>query len=453
MELTQWQRDTLAGRHGEVLGRALRVVVRYGEIMRAPRLAAIESGGHFSISDPIPGVGMRLEMLEELAGAGLRTTYPFTLDPRAPLDLGVFALADDERQGFAGLLGQQARYHELMRALGLRDDDAYTCTPYLPEVGNRPARGAVIAWSESSCVIFANSVLAARTNRNAAVMDLLSNLVGFTPEFGLLTDEGRRATWRVRLEVKELPAPQILGAFVARHVVDGVPFVCGLGEHLGGMLDARAEDYLKEMGAACAAVGGAIGLMHVEGLTPEAREMGERLLTASHRTLEVTAEDLDRLAEDYRQSAPPPAAPPVRCLIGCPQLSLAELEEWTEAIVERLRAAGRATVRVETVLSAAPAVLARFSHRPAARLLADTGAKLTPACFEGFMDNPACAARHTVTDSNKLRAYTTARLLSDAEILDEIAGVGGEAGSARSGSAGGRGRREAGDSGEEAGDG
>jgi predicted aconitase len=403
----------------------MRVVVRYGEIMNARRLLPIESGGHFSASDPIPGVGIRLEMLEELAGAGLRTAYPFTLDPRGPLDLEPFALTEEQRGEFALLLADHARYHNLMLSLGLRGDDAYTCTPYLPEVGNRPNRGAVVAWSESSCVIFANSVLGARTNRNAVVVDLLSNLVGFTPEFGLVTDEGRQATWLVEIGASRLPDPQILGAFIARHVVHEVPYVVGLDTYFGTALDRTAEDYLKEMGAACAAVGGAVGLMHVEGLTPEAREMGRDLLRATARSLVVTDADLQALRDSYRVLWRGSGGRPVRCLIGCPQLSLAELERWTEAIEERLREGHCQTVALDTVLSAAPSVLARFAASPAAERLAGMGVKVSPACFEGFMDNPLCAAEHIITNSNKLRAYTTARLLSNGEILDCIAGADG----------------------------
>jgi predicted aconitase len=62
-----------------------------------------------------------------------------------------------------------AQYDECMFPLGLRDEDAYNCNPYFPEGENRPERGRILAWSESACAIFANSVLGARTNRKGAI--------------------------------------------------------------------------------------------------------------------------------------------------------------------------------------------------------------------------------------------------------------------------------------------
>jgi predicted aconitase len=115
-----------------------------------------------------------------------------------------------------------------MLQLGLKDVEAYTCTPYLAEVGNIPRRGARLAWSESSCVVFANSVLAARTNRNAAVMDILCNIAGKTPLTGFLTDEGRRANWWVEVTTRSLPNPQLLGAAIGMKVMEDVPYIVGL---------------------------------------------------------------------------------------------------------------------------------------------------------------------------------------------------------------------------------
>lgn len=410
-----------------MLSRVQRVVELYGETMGASRLLEIDSGGHFSPADPIPAVGMRLEMLEELAEAGLRTTLPFTLDPRGPLDLDALSLSDEERRLFVEQAEGQSRYLELMLALGLRDDQAYTCTPYLSEVGNRPPRDAVVAWSESSCVVYANSVLGARTNRTPAIVDLFSNIVGYTPEFGLLTDDGRRATWRIAVTTRSLPAPQLLGAFIAGRVVADVPYVVGLDALLGAGMNAAAEDYLKEMGAACAAVGGAVGLFHVEGITPEAVEHGRRLVVPDARSVTVDDSALERLESQYR-AARVGAPAPERCVIGCPHLSSAELDWWVNAIADSVHAGGARRVAVQTILSAAPQVIGNYlSTAGAGRRVAELGIELSPDCLEAFMDNPACAKRPTVTTSNKLRAYTTARLLGVDEILAVIAGASGGA--------------------------
>ncbi len=409
------------------LTRVHRALSLYSESMGATHLLEIESGGHFSAADPIPAVGMRLEMLEELVEAGLRTSHPFTLDPRGPLELDGLTLSVEERRGFELQAEGHERYHELMLALGLRDEHAYTCTPYLPEVGNRPPRGAVLCWSESSCVVYANSVLGARTNRTPAIVDLFSNLVGYAPEFGLLTDAGRRATWRVDVCTRELAEPQLLGALIAGRVVADVPYLTGLEPFLGRGMTPAAEDYLKEMGAACAAVGGAVGLFHVEHVTPEAAEMGRRLLDPGAASFRVDDEALAGLAAGYRAAAAGASAPE-RCVIGCPQLSSVELAWWAAAIEDALRAASRERVHVPTILSAAPQVIEAYLREPgAAERLARLGLELSPDCLEAFMDNPACARRATVTTSNKLRAYTTARLVGVEEMLAVIAGERGGA--------------------------
>lgn len=426
MKLSSDERAVLDGAAGATMARVMAVIVRYGEVMDAARLLPIEGCGHFSVADPGAGVGLRLEMLEELVEGGCRTTFPFTLDPRPPLDLAPFALTTAQVASFRAAAAGQARYHELMLALGLRDESAYTCTPYLEEVGNRPARGTVIAWSESSCIIFANSVLGARTNRNAGIIDLFCNIAGVTPAFGLVREEGRLATWLVDVRVPGLPDPQVLGEAIAAHVVDQVPFITGLAHHFAGPLDHAVEDYLKEMGAASAAVGGGVGLMHVEGLTPEVRDEGRRLLCPGHRAVTIDSAEIRRIEAGYAAAARSHPEPQ-RCLVGCPHLSLAELKAWAADLESALTAAGRRSVAVETIFAAAPAVLEDASAGDTLARLTDMGATFTPACFEAFMSDPHVVPETVVTTSNKLRAYTGARWVSRDSLVGIAAGRGGNA--------------------------
>lgn len=392
--------------------------------MGAKRAVPVDAGGHFSAADPVPAVGMRISMLEELVAAGLRASLPFTLDPRGPLDYLTLRLSDEEREVFAADARDVPRYHELMTALGLRDERAYTCTPYLDEVGHHPARDQVVVWSESSCIIYVNSVIGARCNRTPAIVDLFANLLGEAPEFGLLTEAGRRATWLVEVTTSALPDPQLLGAAVARAVVGDVPYVTGLGELLEDDERWSAADYLKEMGAAAAAVGGAVGLMHVEGVTPEALDDGRGLLVSGAQRYVVDDHELEGLAASYAAAGSEPA-PPERAVIGCPHLSVAELTWWEQSIAEQLARAGREQVAVQTILAAAPDVITAFlAAGSRGDHLAAMGVELTPACLEAFMDNPACAARPTVTTSNKLRAYTRARLVDVGEMLEIVGGSG-----------------------------
>ncbi len=421
MNLTHEEERILAGEQGPVLQKVLQTLVCYGDALGATRFVDVEHDGHFSWPFAIPGVGLRLEMLEEIVAAGLKTKRPFTLDPAAPLDFKNLGLTPDQKRDFQQTFRNQKRYDELMQALGLRDKDAYTCTPYLEEVGNIPRRGEILAWSESSAVVYANSVIGARTARNAAILDLFSNILGKTPLAGLLTDEGRRAKWQVELKTTRLPNPQLLGAAVGKRVLEDVPYVIGLDRFLGTELNDHTRDYLKEFGAACAAIG-AVGLYHVENVTPEAKEQGRSLLAPDAQQYTIDDQELRALLASYSVMWADKEAAPKKCLIGCPHVSLRELYWWTENIHNTLQAQGRKKIAVPTVIAAAPQVLLKFKADTAAfEQLRSTGVKLSPTCAEACMASQTLAREAVVTNSNKLRAFTTARLFLDEDLLEIIA--------------------------------
>jgi hypothetical protein len=189
---------------------------------------------------------------------------------------------------------------------------------------------------------------------------------------------------------------------------------------LGSGLNERTVDYLKEMGAACAAIG-AVGLYHVENITPEAIDLGAKLLTRQHKTQMIGDIELKELIASYPVMWKRKNAQPKKCLIGCPHLSLGELRWWTDQISRALRSHGRKKVAVKTILCAAPQVIARYqTDQDARRQLRRIGLKLSPTCPEAYMDNPLCAREAVVTNSNKLRAFSTARLCGVEELLDLI---------------------------------
>ena len=399
-------------------------LMKYGEALHAGRLVDIEGPGHFSIPFAIPGVGLRIEMLDELVESGLKTKFPFTLDPRAPYDFENLFVSEEQKRSIEEMLVDQAAYDEHMLQLGLRDEEAYTCTPYFPEVGNIPEKDTILAWSESSCVVYANSVLGARTNRNAAIMDILSNIAGKTPLAGFLLDEGRRASWKVEVETTCLPNPQLLGAAIGMKVLEDVPFITGLDRFLGTEIDEAVRDFLKEMGAACAAIG-AVGLYHVEHLTPEAVEQGVELLMPDHKVYRIGDSELTNLMDSYPVMWPDKNAEPKKCLIGCPHLSLRELEWWDTHIEAALEAGRKDKVAVDTVLCAAPQVLRAFKKdKVRYKKLMDSGVRLSGTCIESYMDNQLCAREPVITNSNKLRAFTPARMFLDEDLVEII--VSGE---------------------------
>lgn len=416
--LTEEERSMLLGNQGPTVQKVMKTVVRYADALGSEKLVDIEGEGHFVISWSSPGIAPSLKMLDELIEAGLKTKYPFSLDPGAPLDFDNLNLSRKQEQIIEEMYSDQSRYDQRMLQLGLRDADAYTCNPYQPEIGNIPDRGTVIAWSESACAVFANSVLGARTNRNGAIMDLLSNIVGKTPLAGLLTDDGRHATWRVELGTSELPNPQLLGAAIGLKVMDGVPYIVGLDRFLDTQLSADTMDYLQEMGAACATYG-AVGLFHVENITPEAVDFGTDLLVPNYANYVIDDHELQDLIASYPTEWDDEAAKPEKCFIGCPHLSLRQLHWWTYQIETALRAHGQSQIAIETIICAAPQVLTKFkADTDACGKLLSAGVKLSSTCVETLFEGGVSDGEAIITNSNKLRAYTPARFFLDEELVE-----------------------------------
>ncbi len=417
INLTSEEQDILHGSQGPTLQKVMETVVRYGEALGAERLVDIEGAGHFVLSWSSPGIAPPLELLDELVQAGLQTKYPFTLDPYAPLDFENLGLRVDQEQTLDDMYRDQEQYDTRMRQLGLRDSDAYSCNPYLPEVGNVPKRGAILAWSESACAIFANSALGARTNRNSAIIDLLSNIVGKTPLFGLLTDEGRNATWKIEVRTETLPNPQLLGAAIGLKVLAGIPYIVGLDHFLGSGLNDEILDYLHEMGAACATYS-AVSLFHVENVTPEAVDQGTGLLIDDHETCIIDDLELQNLLNTYPLLWTEQTMKPEKCLIGCPHLSFRQLQWWAEAILSSLESCDQSKLAVETILFSAPQVLEKFkADTDTYERLLRVGVKFSASCAETLYEGDVVAGEAIVTNSNKLRAYTSARFFPDQDLV------------------------------------
>jgi predicted aconitase len=410
--LTAEEQALLNGERGETLRKVMASVVSYGVTFGARRLEPITGAPHLVTSGGANVIRSYLDIVEELVDAGLRIPRPFTVDPR-PIDASV-RCSPFEKILLKLIYGRQKTYERQLSQLGLRDDRAFTCTCYLPEVGNTPRKGDILAWSESSAVVFANSVLGARSNRNSAGIDLLCNVVGKAPLFGLLTDEGRKAQWLVDVQTSTPPNAQLLGSAIGLRVGEGVPYVVGLSRFLGVGLNDATTGYLKDMGAA-AASSGAVGLYHVEGITPEAAEAGRELLTGDHRTYVIDDAALDGVMRSYAVLWKRRDATPRMCFIGCPHLTYPQLQSWTHRICAAAR--GQARLKVETYLCAAPDVIARFETSGEYGPLLATGARLTSVCPMLFMNNPLSARRPVITSSSKLRTYSTARFFTDESVL------------------------------------
>src|SRR2546421_9413479 len=210
-----------------------------------------------------------LEVLEDCA-RDARVVVPTTVNP-----LGT-DLTQWEELGippeFAEKQGRIAHAYETM---GVRP--SFSCTPYL--IGVRPSFGEHVAWAESNAVCFANSVLGARTNREGGPSALAAAIVGATPEYGLHTDEGRKPTTVVRVTTKPRGLDfSLIGLVAGERVGDGLPFFRGF---------RGTEEDLKWLGAALAS-SGSCGMLHLQGVTPEAHGAHIKGL----KSITITRDDL-----------------------------------------------------------------------------------------------------------------------------------------------------------------
>ena len=416
MVLTPEQQALLDGSKGEVMAKIVKTLVMYGETFGAERMVPVTGKyGHTVISYGLKVLGPVLDVFDEIIDAGLTDGQKFTADPR-PLDKKVPSSLMEDLVFKKIMYTDQARYEKQMEKLGILNDDAYTCTCYLDQVGNKPAKGEILSWAESSAVVYANSVLGARCNRNSGMIELFGLIAGFGPEFGFLTDEGRKAKWIVEVQCEKKPEAQLLGSAIGMKVLEDVPYVKGLDNWLGNELTDEACTYLKDFGAATAS-NGAVGLYHIDGLTPEAKELGEALICEGARVYVIDDAELERVKANYPVIWKDPEAKPQLCFVGCPHLTLKQLCDWTDTIDRKLEENGMTKLSVPTVFTASPAVIKEFEKTGKANILKRSGGIVSYICALMYMNNPLCKKKAVITCSNKLRTYTSARFYTEDEIL------------------------------------
>lgn len=419
MKLTEEQQAILDGAQGETMAKVMKTQVMFGEAFGAEKLVPVTSPcNHLVTSFGLKMLGPVYDLMNQLLEAGAVSKQKFSVDPR-PLDPNVPANFLQNLVFKKFMYNKQDFYEGQLRELGLMQEDAFTCACYLDEVGNKPKQGDVLSWAESSAVVYANSVLGARCNRNSGIMDIMGSVLGYVPYFGLLTDEGRKATWEIRVETTKKPEAQLLGSAIGMKVMEDVPYVRGLDRWLGTELDEAACTYLKDFGAATAS-NGAVGLYHIENLTPEAKDQGESLLVAEPKVYVIDDAELERVKKNYPVIWKNPDAKPKLCFMGCPHMSLQQLKDWTDKVEAGLKEAGNTKVVIPTVFTTAPAVQKEFDKTPYAERLKKTGVIVSNICPLMYMNNPLCASMPVITSSNKLRTYTTSRYYTDEEILVQI---------------------------------
>ena len=419
MILTPEQQAILSGSKGETMAKVMKTLVMYGETFGADKMVPVTSEyNHLVTSFGLKMMKPIFDLMQQLIDAGAISQQKFSVDPR-PVDKNVPANFLQNMIFNKIMYATQESYEGQLKELGLMNEDAFTCACYLDQVGNKPGKGDILSWAESSAVVYANSVLGARCNRNSGIMDIMGAIAGFVPNFGLLTDEGRKATWVVEIKTTKKPEAQLLGSAIGMKVMEDVPYVVGLDRWLGTELTDSACAYLKDFGAATAS-NGAVGLYHIENLTPEAVEQGRGLVKDGARVYVIDDAELQRVQDHYPVMWKKADATPKLCFVGCPHMSLQQLKDWTVAVEEGLKASGNRKVVIPTVFTTAPAVKKEFEKTEYAARLAATGVVLSYICPLMYMNNPLCGSMPVITCSNKLRTYTTARYYREEEILAKI---------------------------------
>ncbi len=422
MKLTKEEKEILAGKQGETKAKIMKTLVEFGDVFGAEKLVPVTHDGHLVTSFGIGLLKPVYRIMDEIIDAGLKTEYPFTVDPR-PLDYKNVKCGPLNKLIFSKIMySQQKHYEEQLEKIGIKNKAAFTCTCYLKEVGNTPKYGDVLSWAESSAVVFANSVLGARCNRNSGMLDIFGAILGKVPKFGLLTDEGRKANWVVEVKTKTLPEAQILGSAIGMKVMEDVPYIKGLDKFLGKELNDETISYLKDFGAATAS-NGAVGLYHIENLTPEAKKYKEKLLNEKVKKYVIDDKELERVYKSYPVMWKNINAKPSLCFIGCPHLTFEQLGEWTKMIEEGLKLSNRKKLKVRTIMTSAPDVLERFKQTEDYKKLLGYGVKFSSICPLMYTNNPIAGGKPIITNSNKLRTYSKSRYYKNDDIVKIICGV------------------------------
>lgn len=269
----------LVGAEGPAVQMAMRILTTMAGVYGAPRLLEISSA---HIDGCLYHGYSGLEFARRLVDGGARVRVPTTLN------VGAVDLMHPEYFRGSEESGRHAR--ELMAAYeAMGCLPIWTCAPYQTE--QRPAFGAQIAWAESNAIVFANSVLGARTNRYGDFIDICAALTGRAPATGLHITENRRGQLLYRLQnipeqlLREDVVFPVLGYLLGARSGSKIPVVEGLPADV-------TEDQLKALGAA-AASSGAVALFHAVGVTPEAPTLEDAFQgTQPEQVIALTLEDL-----------------------------------------------------------------------------------------------------------------------------------------------------------------
>lgn len=297
MELTKEEQEMLDGKHGNAVKQSMDIIVSLGEIFGAKRLIDVSSVQVAGVSYHNLG-DAGLDYLADLAKDGkvkvLTTLNPAGMDMENWKTLGI-------PEDFAE---KQIKVIDAFRKMGVTT--TCTCTPYF--IGNNPHFGEHVAWAESSAVCYANSVLGLNTNREGGPSALASALTGKTAEFGIHMEENRQAKVIVNVDAKMETITDFgaLGYVIGKNIGKKIAFIRGI--------EKASVEQLKSFCASIATYGGT-ALFHMEGITPNKT-------TIPKESVDVSQSEIDKAKNEMNDEGEPDIY-----AIGCPHLSLKEVEE------------------------------------------------------------------------------------------------------------------------------
>ncbi len=385
MQLTDEERRILDGEGGEPQRLALGVLVKLGQACGAERLVEIVSAHLVASSYQIAGEA-GIAIYSRLVEQGARVKVRTTSDPGS-ID---FARWQEFRTP-ADYAARQVKIAELLNQMGVIP--TWTCTPYT--TFNVPRFGDHLGWSESSAVVFANSVIGARTNRLAAYVDLCAALTGRVPYFGLHCPENRRGQvlFTLASDLAQdfadhyFPA---LGYLVGQTVGDKIPVIAGVRQ--------ASFDQLKAFGAASAA-SGSVALYHMVGITPEARTLEEAC--GGHVPGEQVRVGRGEIAQVMEQMGAVTEGPVDVVGVGCPHASIDQMRRYAALLEgQRVHPDTQLWVCTNTVVEEMARTMGYVD------IIERAGAKLMVGTCHNDCPLEAWGFRRLVTDSGKFAYYT-----------------------------------------------
>lgn len=355
MKLTERDRRLVNGEFGPAAQMAMRILVQLGEVLGAPEMLDIEQ---VHVDGCIYETEAHLDFAEKLAGLGGRVVVPTSLNATS-LDLRHWQAWGVDPQ-WAAKAQRLANAYLQMGCV-----PTWTCAPYQTEFV--PKFGQQIAWAESNAIVFANSVIGARTNRYGDFTDICAALTGRVPKTGLHLTENRYG--QILFELRDIPPAlleddafyPVLGYYIGKRTGDKIPVILGLPRTV-------SEDALKALGAA-AASSGAVALFHAVGITPEAPTLEAAFgSNPIKERVEVTLRELNDAraelssADDSQLDA---------VVLGSPHFSLREALQLAEMIQGK-----RVHPSVTMIVTTNRMVSAALQARGVLEILTDAGVRV-----------------------------------------------------------------------------